>query len=84
MNDPAIKAGDAVYALQPDGSLKQVSTATGNGTVTVSFSTDPAFVVTPPVAGYWVAGPTDRRARTDARRPGLLARHPHGAGHALR
>ncbi|MHB1930120.1 MAG: hypothetical protein ACYCUG_12010 [Acidimicrobiales bacterium] len=58
MNDPAINAGDAVYALQADGSLKQVGTATQNGTVTVSFTTDPAFVVTPPVAGYWLAGPT--------------------------
>jgi hypothetical protein len=35
-----------VYALSSAGTLTSVGTATANGTVTVTFSSDPVFVVT--------------------------------------
>ena len=42
--DPAIKAGDVIYVLTPQG-LQVVGTATVNGTVTMTFTTDPDFIV---------------------------------------
>jgi hypothetical protein len=42
--DPAIMAGDTIYALTSTG-IRAVGTATTNGTATVSFTSDPAFVV---------------------------------------
>jgi hypothetical protein len=44
ITDPAIKAGDTIYALTSTG-IRAVGTATTNGRATVSFTTDPAFVV---------------------------------------
>ena len=44
-NDPAIRAGDLVYMVNPDGTLSQVGTATQDGTATVTFTADPAFLV---------------------------------------
>jgi hypothetical protein len=43
--DPAVKAGDIIYMLHGDG-LKAVGTAAKQGRATVSFSSDPDFVVT--------------------------------------
>jgi hypothetical protein len=42
--DPAIKAGDTIYLLTPSG-LRAVGVATVNGRVTITFTTDPEFVV---------------------------------------
>lgn len=42
--DPAIKAGDTIYALTSTG-IRAVGTATTNGQATVTFTSDPAFVV---------------------------------------
>ena len=44
ITDPAIKAGDTIYALTSTG-IRAVGTATTNGQATVTFTTDPAFVV---------------------------------------
>lgn len=44
ITDPAIKAGDTIYALTSTG-IRAVGTATINGQATVMFTTDPAFVV---------------------------------------
>jgi hypothetical protein len=46
ITDPSIVVGDTVYALSSTGTLTSVGTATANGTVTVTFSSDPVFVVT--------------------------------------
>jgi hypothetical protein len=42
--DPSIKAGDTIYLLAASG-LRAVGVAVVNGRVTVTFSTDPEFVV---------------------------------------
>jgi hypothetical protein len=42
--DAAIKAGDTIYLLTPSG-LQAVGVATVNGRVTITFTTDPEFVV---------------------------------------
>jgi hypothetical protein len=44
ITDPAIKAGDTIYALTATG-IRAVGTATANGQATVTFTTDPAFLV---------------------------------------
>ena len=44
ITDPAIKAGDTIYALTSTG-IRAVGTATTNGQATVTFTNDPAFVV---------------------------------------
>ena len=44
ITDPAIKAGDTIYALTSTG-IRAVGTATTNGEATVMFTSDPAFVV---------------------------------------
>jgi hypothetical protein len=44
VTDPAIRAGDTVYALTSTG-IRAVGTATTNGQATVTFTTDPAFLV---------------------------------------
>ena len=51
ITDPNIKAGDIIYELTSTG-LAAVGTATANGTVTITFSSDPIFLVshTTPVA----------------------------------
>jgi hypothetical protein len=45
ITDPTIEAGDTIYEETSTG-LKAVGTATVNGTVTVTFSSDPLFAVT--------------------------------------
>ncbi len=42
--DPVIMAGDTIYALTSTG-VRAVGTATANGAATVTFTSDPAFVV---------------------------------------
>lgn len=42
--DPAIRAGDTIYVLTAHG-LRAVGTATADGQATISFTTDPAFLV---------------------------------------
>jgi hypothetical protein len=51
ITDPSIVAGDTIYELTSTG-LVAVGTATANGTVTITFSSDPIFLVshTTPVA----------------------------------
>jgi hypothetical protein len=44
ITDPAIKAGDTIYALTSTG-IRAIGTATVDGQATVTFTTDPAFVV---------------------------------------
>ena len=44
ITDPAIKAGDTIYALTSTG-IRAVGIATTNGEATVTFTSDPAFVV---------------------------------------
>jgi hypothetical protein len=44
ITDPSIKAGDKIYALTSTG-LVAVGTATVDGSATVTFSSDPVFVV---------------------------------------
>jgi hypothetical protein len=44
ITDPGIKAGDTIYALTSTG-LVAVGTATVDGSATVTFSSDPVFVV---------------------------------------
>ena len=44
ITDPAIKAGDTIYALTSTG-VRAVGTASINGQATVTFTSDPAFVV---------------------------------------
>jgi large repetitive protein len=46
ITDASILVGDTVYQLSLAGSLTSVGTATANGSVTVTFSSDPVFVVT--------------------------------------
>ena len=57
ITDPSIVAGDTIYEVTSTG-LKAVGTATVNGSVTITFSNDPVFLVTtsPTVAGkgYWL------------------------------
>jgi hypothetical protein len=45
ITDPSIVAGDTIYELTSAG-LEAVGTATTNGTVTITFSSDPTFLVT--------------------------------------
>jgi hypothetical protein len=45
ITDPAIVAGDTIYVLTPNG-LQIAGTASTDGEVTVSFTTDPAFLLT--------------------------------------
>jgi hypothetical protein len=45
ISDPTIVAGDTIYEVTSSG-LVAVGTATTNGSVTISFSSDPTFVVT--------------------------------------
>jgi len=47
ISDPGIVAGDAVYEMTSSG-LVQVGTATADGEVTITFTNDPAFLVTAP------------------------------------
>ena len=54
VHDPAIKAGDAIWATTSTG-LKQVGTAATDGVAVVTFTDDPTFYVTKPrarPAGY--------------------------------
>ncbi len=44
ITDPAIKAGDTIYVLTSAG-VRAVGTATTNGQATITFTTDPAFVI---------------------------------------
>jgi hypothetical protein len=46
ITDPSIVVGDTVYQLSSTGTLTSVGTATANGSVSVTFSSDPVFVVT--------------------------------------
>jgi hypothetical protein len=48
ITDASILIGDTVYQLSSTGTLTSVGTATANGSVTVTFSSDPVFVVTSP------------------------------------
>jgi len=60
ITDPSIAVGDTVYELNSAGALTSVGTATTSGSVTVTFSSDPVFVITsatakvtpPPVAAH--------------------------------
>lgn len=45
ISDPTIKAGDTVYEITSSG-LKAVGTASADGSVTITFTNDPVFVVT--------------------------------------
>ena len=45
ITDPAIVAGDVVYVVTPTGAFVKVGVATTNGRVTITFSSDPDFVV---------------------------------------
>ena len=45
ITDPSIVAGDTIYEVTSAG-LVAVGTATANGTVTITFSSDPTFLVT--------------------------------------
>ena len=45
INDPSIVAGDTIFEVTPSG-LVAVGTASTNGTVTITFSSDPTFVIT--------------------------------------
>ncbi len=47
ISDPSIIAGDHVYELTSSG-LTDVGTATVDGSVTITFSSDPTFIVTKP------------------------------------
>jgi hypothetical protein len=56
ITDASILIGDTVYQLSSTGTLTSVGTATANGSISVTFSSDPVFVVanttpkvTPPV-----------------------------------
>ena len=51
VSDPSIQPGDVIYMVGPDGTLVQVGTATANGTVSITFTQDPAFLVAAPAAG---------------------------------
>ena len=44
INDPSIVAGDTIYEITPTG-VVEVATATTNGTITFTFSSDPIFVI---------------------------------------
>jgi len=44
IEDPSIKAGDSIYEVTSTG-LKLVGTATVNGTVTITFTTDPIYLI---------------------------------------
>ncbi|MGC1239406.1 MAG: Ig-like domain-containing protein [Acidimicrobiales bacterium] len=46
ITDPSIAVGDTVYELNSAGALASVGTATTSGSVTVTFSSDPVFVIT--------------------------------------
>jgi hypothetical protein len=46
ITDASILIGDTVYQLSSTGTLTKVATVTANGAVTVTFSSDPVFVVT--------------------------------------
>jgi hypothetical protein len=46
ITDPSIAVGDTVYELSSAGALTSVGTATAAGSITVTFSSDPVFVVT--------------------------------------
>jgi hypothetical protein len=46
ITNASVLIGDTVYQLSSTGTLTSVGTATANGTVTVTFSSDPVFVVT--------------------------------------
>jgi hypothetical protein len=58
VKDPAIKAGDIIYLVTTQGP-KAVGVATSNGTVTVTFTTDPDFLIAN-VARISIAAPTAR------------------------
>lgn len=45
ITDPNIKAGNSIYIVTPSG-LTLFGTATADGTVTVTFTNDPVFMVT--------------------------------------
>jgi hypothetical protein len=45
ITDPSIVIGDTIYELTSTG-LAAVGTATANGTVTITFSSDPTFLIT--------------------------------------
>jgi hypothetical protein len=47
ISDPSIKAGDVIYTWSPSG-VVPAGTATVDGSATVSFTTDPVFVVAQP------------------------------------
>lgn len=49
ITDPSLKAGDVVYELV-NGSLVRVGVATADGTVTITLTSDPVFVVLAPPA----------------------------------
>jgi hypothetical protein len=46
ITDASIVIGNTIYQLSSTGTLTSVGTATANGTITVTFSSDPVFVVT--------------------------------------
>lgn len=47
INDPSIQKGDVIYAVV-NGTLQKVGVATANGSATVTFTSDPTFVVLAP------------------------------------
>jgi uncharacterized repeat protein (TIGR02543 family) len=48
ITDPSIVVGDTVYRVIPSGKLVAAGTATRNGIVTITFTSDPDFVVVAP------------------------------------
>lgn len=50
VNNPAIKAGDVIYELV-NGKLTAVGHATANGVATITFTSDPVFLIMTPARG---------------------------------
>ena len=67
INDPSIVAGDVIYMVGPTGALVPVGIADANGTVTVSFTQDPAFLVAAPASS---PSPTPPAVPTPSAQPG--------------
>ena len=45
ITDPSIAAGDVVYQVTSQGALIEAGTATANGTMTITFTSDPTFIM---------------------------------------